>query len=137
MAQQSAQDMRDLVEQGKAMPAPGDAPGRYPIKNRQDLQNAILAVCSSLLADTGVAYISYNTYPGWKAKEIVRDAMLLSVDDTASPPEKVVSARRMGEFLHDVAQPDSVLARAVADHRAMASVSASAWFSPSRARPAA
>jgi len=88
-----------------------------------DVQNAILAVCSSLLADTGVAYISYNTYPGWKAKEIVRDAMLLSVDDTASPPEKVASARRMVEFLHDVAQPDSVLARAVADHRAMASVS--------------
>lgn len=44
MAEQSAQDMRDLVKQGKAMPAPGDAPGRYPIENRQDLQNAILAV---------------------------------------------------------------------------------------------
>jgi methyltransferase-like protein/2-polyprenyl-3-methyl-5-hydroxy-6-metoxy-1,4-benzoquinol methylase len=88
-----------------------------------DVQDAILAVCSSLLADTGVAYVSYNTYPGWKAKEIVRDAMLLSVDDAASPPEKVARARRMVEFLHDVAQPDSVLARAVADHRAMASVS--------------
>jgi trans-aconitate methyltransferase len=90
-----------------------------------DVQDAILAVCSSLLADTGVAYISYNTYPGWKAKEIVRDAMLLSVDDTASTPEKVASARRMIEFLHDVAQPDSVLARAVADHRAMAMASVS------------
>jgi hypothetical protein len=44
MAEQSAQDMRDLVKQGKAMPAPGDTPGRYPIENRQDLQNAILAV---------------------------------------------------------------------------------------------
>lgn len=44
MGQPNAQDMRDLVNQGKAMPAPGDAPGRFPIENRRDLQNAILAV---------------------------------------------------------------------------------------------
>ena len=44
MAQPDAQGMRDLVKQGKAMPAPGDRPGRFNIENRQDLQNAILAV---------------------------------------------------------------------------------------------
>ena len=44
MAQPNAREMRDLVKQGKAMPAPGAAPGRFPIANRQDLQNAILAV---------------------------------------------------------------------------------------------
>lgn len=44
MAQQNAQGMRDLVKQGKAMPAPGDSPGRYPIENRSDLEKAILAV---------------------------------------------------------------------------------------------
>jgi methyltransferase-like protein/2-polyprenyl-3-methyl-5-hydroxy-6-metoxy-1,4-benzoquinol methylase len=87
------------------------------------VQDAILTVCRSHLADSGVAYISYNAYPGWKAKEIMRDAMLLSVGDAASPPEKVARARRMAEFLHDVAEPDGVLTRAVADHRAMASVS--------------
>jgi hypothetical protein len=89
----------------------------------KDVQDAILTACRALLADTGVAYVSYNAYPGWKAKEIVRDAMLLSIGDTASPPEKVASARRTAEFLNAVAEPDSVLARAVADHRAMASVS--------------
>lgn len=41
----SSDRMRDLVEQGKAMPAPGqDRPGRYPIRNREDLLNAIRAV---------------------------------------------------------------------------------------------
>lgn len=44
MAQPNAQQMRDMVKQGKAMPAPGDRPGRFNIENRQDLQNAILAV---------------------------------------------------------------------------------------------
>lgn len=84
------------------------------------VQAAILAACRSLLASTGVAYISYNAYPGWKAKQIVRDAMLLSVGDTTSPAEKVGRARRVVEFLQTVAQPDSVLARALADYQAMA-----------------
>jgi uncharacterized cupin superfamily protein len=44
VVQPNAQEMRDLVKQGKAMPAPGDRPGRYNIENRSDLQNAILAV---------------------------------------------------------------------------------------------
>ncbi|MFF6847148.1 MULTISPECIES: hypothetical protein [Streptomyces] len=37
--------MRDLVKRGKAMPAPEqDRPGRFQIRNRADLQNAIRAV---------------------------------------------------------------------------------------------
>ena len=41
-----------------------------------EVQDAILSVCSSHLNPTGIAYVSYNTYPGWKGREIVRDAML-------------------------------------------------------------
>jgi hypothetical protein len=37
-----------------------------------------------LLSPATVAYVGYNTYPGWKAKEIVRDAMLLSAGDSAT-----------------------------------------------------
>lgn len=45
MADYSADPLRQLVKQGKAMPAPGqDRPGRFPIANRADLQNAIRAV---------------------------------------------------------------------------------------------
>ncbi|MBP8747530.1 MAG: class I SAM-dependent methyltransferase, partial [Brachymonas sp.] len=32
--------------------------------------NAILRVCQQRLSSNGVAYISYNTYPGWKSREI-------------------------------------------------------------------
>ena len=41
-----------------------------------ELQDAILAACGQLLSPAGVPCVGYNTYPGWKAKEIVRDAML-------------------------------------------------------------
>jgi hypothetical protein len=45
MADYSADPLRKLVKQGKAMPAPGqDRPGRFPIKDRADLENAIRAV---------------------------------------------------------------------------------------------
>ena len=83
------------------------------------VQDAILSACGRLLAPTGVAYIGYNTYPGWKAREIVRDAMLLSVGDRPTVEEKVRRARGVVDFLEKVAQPDSVLARALRDYRLM------------------
>lgn len=45
MADYSADPLRQLVKKGKAMPAPGqDRPGRFPIANRTDLENASRAV---------------------------------------------------------------------------------------------
>lgn len=45
MADYSADPLRQLVRQGKAMRAPGqDRPGRFPIANRADLEKAIRAV---------------------------------------------------------------------------------------------
>ncbi|MDB5895349.1 MAG: hypothetical protein JWQ88_2880 [Rhodoferax sp.] len=73
------------------------------------VQAAILRICAENLAPDGVAYISYNTYPGWKAREIVRDAMLLRSADRDTPAEKLAYARGMVDFLHEMSQPDSVL----------------------------
>jgi hypothetical protein len=45
MAKPDADTMRRLVQQGKAMPAPGqDRPGRFQIRNRSELSDAIRAV---------------------------------------------------------------------------------------------
>jgi methyltransferase-like protein/SAM-dependent methyltransferase len=85
----------------------------------EHVQEAILSIFDRLLAPNGVAYISYNVYPGWKAKEIVRDAMLLRGGDRTNPTEKLSYARGMIDFLEKVAPPDSVLARALADDRAL------------------
>lgn len=40
------------------------------------VQEAILAICKRNLAPQGVAFISYNTYPGWHMRGAVRDMML-------------------------------------------------------------
>lgn len=43
MADLGAQDRRSLAKQGKALPG-GSGGGRFPIRNRTDLENAIRAV---------------------------------------------------------------------------------------------
>jgi methyltransferase-like protein/SAM-dependent methyltransferase len=85
-----------------------------------EVQGRLLAACRQLLAADGVAYLSYNVYPGWKAREIVRDAMLLRVPPGASPDEKVRHAREAVDFLEKVVQPDGIVARALADYQALA-----------------
>jgi methyltransferase-like protein/SAM-dependent methyltransferase len=82
-----------------------------------EVQEALLSTFRRLLAPDGVAYMSYNVYPGWKSKEIVRDAMLLASGDSATPDGKVREARRMADFLEEVAPADGVLARVLAMSR--------------------
>src|SRR6267142_1438469 len=38
-----------------------------------EVQNRILTICNRNLAPNGVAYVSYNTYPGWHVRGMVRD----------------------------------------------------------------
>ena len=65
----------------------------------KDVQKAIRRVCRECLTENGVAFISYNTYPGWKGKEILRDVMLYQVNDGMSLQEKVSHGRGLLEFL--------------------------------------
>jgi SAM-dependent methyltransferase len=82
------------------------------------VREALLAAFRTSLAPEGVAYMSYNVYPGWKSKEVLRDAMQLAGGGTATPDEKAREARRMVDFLEEVAPADGVLAREVAEFRA-------------------
>ena len=77
------------------------------------VQEAILRICADNLAPDGVAYLSYNTYPGWKAREIVRDAMILRGGPRDAPEEKLAYARGMLEFLEASARPGTVLQKAL------------------------
>jgi SAM-dependent methyltransferase len=84
----------------------------------ENVQDALLSAFRRLLAPKGVAYISYNVYPGWKSKEVMRDAMMLASGASGTPEEKVRDARRMADFLEEVAPADGVLARVLAEFRA-------------------
>lgn len=66
-----------------------------------EVHQAILRICRENLSPKGLAYVSYNTYPGWKAGDIVRDAMLLHSHAARSDDEKLASAKAMLTLLSD------------------------------------
>ncbi len=76
-----------------------------------EVQNALLAAVRGALAPDGVCYVSYNTYPGWKSKEVLRDAMLLASGSSETPVDKVRAARGMVDFLEEVVPIDGVMSR--------------------------
>lgn len=70
-----------------------------------EVQDAVLRLIARCLAADGVAYVSYNTYPGWKTKEIVRDAMLMHGGARPTVDEQVGYGRSMLNFLKQTALP--------------------------------
>ncbi|TMS00182.1 hypothetical protein [Nonomuraea basaltis] len=71
MGQPDADKMRNLVKQGKAMPTPAedDRPGRFPIANRADLENAIRAV-GRVRPDTEEARAAVRRFILKRAREL-------------------------------------------------------------------
>lgn len=75
------------------------------------VQEGILAAVRAYLAPGGVAYISYNTYPGWKMKEAIRDAMLFHAGQRPSAEERIQQARAFATFLKEVNEKTSPFAQ--------------------------
>jgi len=63
------------------------------------VQEKLLEICKHNLAPQGIAYVSYNTYPGWHTLEIMRNLMLFRTRDAASPAEKSTQAREWVSFM--------------------------------------
>ena len=65
----------------------------------QPVQRALLGVIAGTLAPNGVAYVSYNTYPGWHARSIVRDMMLFHDRPDLPARERVQRGRKLLELV--------------------------------------
>lgn len=63
------------------------------------VQQAILRVCKERLAAAGVAYVSYNTLPGWRMRGMVRDLMRYHAMPFDDPAQRVAQARAILDFL--------------------------------------
>ena len=64
-----------------------------------EVQEALLTVCSRNLSPDGIAYISYNTYPGWHVRGLVRDMILFHDRADLTPHERVQRARSFVETI--------------------------------------
>ncbi|MEM7537603.1 MAG: class I SAM-dependent methyltransferase [Chloroflexota bacterium] len=70
----------------------------------EPVRDQMLAVIKQLLAPTGIAYVSYNTYPGWHMAGIVRDLMLfhtrsLPADSAEGDRARAQEARNVLKFM--------------------------------------
>src|SRR5262245_31369822 len=64
-----------------------------------EVQEKILSICRHSLTDNGIAYVSYNTYPGWRLRTVVRDMMVYYASPITNPTAKASRARAVLDFL--------------------------------------
>ncbi len=60
---------------------------------------ALLALVGRVLSPSGVAYVSYNTYPGWHLKGLVRDILLRGTRSIPAPAGRLAAARDLLAFV--------------------------------------
>ena len=65
----------------------------------RNVQDHILAICQLNLSPTGIAYVSYNTYPGWRMRGTIRDMMVFHTRRYESPQDRVGHSRALLDFL--------------------------------------
>ncbi len=72
-----------------------------------NVKEKILAICKNNLAAGGVAMVSYNVYPGWHFRRMIRDMMLYHVSGREYPRDQITQSRAMLEFLRDNCAPNT------------------------------
>ncbi len=62
------------------------------------VRNRLLELCGEMLSPQGIAYITYNIYPGWFMRQPLRDLMVMAAGD-GPVTERVQRAIRMLDFM--------------------------------------
>lgn len=68
------------------------------------VKDAILKTIKRFLSPNGVAYVSYNVYPGWKIKDTIRDFLIFSTHGIEGEAAKVAKAKELLRVLGEYAK---------------------------------
>lgn len=66
----------------------------------EEVRTKIFEICKNNLNENGIAYISYNTLPGWNMVRTIRDMMLYHAGMFANANEKITQSRMMLDFVN-------------------------------------
>jgi SAM-dependent methyltransferase len=69
-----------------------------------EVQKKIFQICRDNLAPEGLAYISYNCFPGWHLRLLIREMLLYHTKSAASDIERINKARDLAKFLSESIQ---------------------------------
>ncbi len=78
------------------------------------VQDAILQICGDQLSEHGIAYISYNVFPGWKMREVIREMMLFHAGGLTDPKAKLQQGRAILEYARKINSTDSAFGKLLA-----------------------
>lgn len=67
----------------------------------KEVQDKILSICKDLLTPQGIAYVSYNTLPGWNMLNSIRDMMLYHSSMFSDNMDKIQQAKLFIDFVND------------------------------------
>ncbi len=67
-----------------------------------EVRDRILTICRDCLSEHGIAYISYNTYPGWRGKQALLDMLRYHTRNIADLRKKVEAAFELLNILPQV-----------------------------------
>jgi methyltransferase-like protein len=65
----------------------------------REVQDRILALTAAVLRPRGLAFVSYNVYPGWHMRELVRHMMVFHQRRFAEPSKQLEQARALLDFV--------------------------------------
>jgi methyltransferase-like protein/ubiquinone/menaquinone biosynthesis C-methylase UbiE len=68
------------------------------------VRDRAVALCKRLLSPNGIAFISFNAYPGWHVYGIVRDVMRYHTRGIEDPMQKAAAAREIVQLMADCLQ---------------------------------
>ena len=83
------------------------------------VRDAIMALCRNHLTDQGIAYVSYNTYPGWHINGMVREMMQFHASRFDDPKLKLQQSRSLMEFMAGSLPEDQPFGRMLRDQLQM------------------
>lgn len=75
----------------------------------KQVQPQLFKAIEKSLSPKGGAYLSFNTYPGWRARETLRELMLWHSRDVEEIQNKVDRAREVIPFLEEGVSPHNLL----------------------------
>jgi SAM-dependent methyltransferase len=61
----------------------------------EPVRRDLLALCAHALSPRGVAYVSYNAFPGARVPQTLRELLALKLEGVDEPVERIAAARRL------------------------------------------
>lgn len=71
-----------------------------------EVREHVLRICRERLAPQGIAFISYNAFPGCHMRHMLREMMLFHVQRFEAPDERVRQAKALAKFVAQAQETD-------------------------------